>query len=153
MAARNDPRLRKWFRQVGLINNVEHSDWLKWQAADPNTRMYIAVGDKRTRIGVCGLTSIDHLNRRAEVSLYINPALHRKGGGTKVLKTLVRHGFDDLNLNLIWAEVFIGNPAHRLLTKVGFSSGGTRRDFYYKGGKYLDAHFYSIKRDECSWWK
>lgn len=99
-------------------------------------------------VGVCGLTSIDLHNRRAEFSLYIAPALHGQGFGRKGLELLLTHGFKNLGLNVIWGEVFDGNPAAKLFRRLGFVKEGTRREFYFRDGKFIDAHIVSLTAGE-----
>lgn len=98
--------------------------------------------------GVAGLTSIDWVNRRAEFSLYINPDCQSKGFGEAALRHLLKHGFEVLNLNLIWGESFDGNPAMRLFSRVGMRPMGVRRQFYFRDGKYLDAYLWDITKAE-----
>ena len=103
----------------------------------------------RNLVGVCGLTDINLIHRRAEFSLYIFPEYHRRGYAKDALKALFRHGFDDLNLHSIWGETFDGNPALSLFTdKLGMVYEGTRRQFYFKNGKYVDAHIISLTKEE-----
>jgi RimJ/RimL family protein N-acetyltransferase len=66
----------------------------------------------------------------------------------KALKMLFKFGFDDLNLHLIWGETFDGNPACALFERIGMEKEGTRRDFYFKEGKFISCHLYSITSDQ-----
>lgn len=154
--ARNHDSIKKWCRQVGVLNWDNHCEWYEKQRKDPSIKM-LTIG-KGTYdsyheiaydfIGVCGLTSIDLINRHAEFSLYIIPSEHRKGYASLALKELIKFGFNELGLNLIWGETFDGNPALNLFKEIGFKIDGTRRDFYYKNGQFIDAHLVSIKRSE-----
>jgi RimJ/RimL family protein N-acetyltransferase len=149
---RNDHRIWRWCRQSDLISDVEQKAWFERQAKDPTIRMYKAVravGSHVETVGVCGLTSIDQMNRRAEFSLYVAPELHKQGLGAKILALLLQHGFLNLGLNVIWGETFDGNPAWKMFEKLGFEKEGIRRQFYFKGGRFIDAHLYSITRE--SW--
>lgn len=146
--ARNDYSTWKWCRQPSLILEQQHKQWFDWQAKDSNTAMYSIRHELVNFVGVCGLTGVDWVNRRAEFSLYIAPFYRGKGKASAALKTLFSHGFNDLNLNLIWGETFDGNPAYDLFLKLGMKHEGTRRDFYFKDGKYIDAHLISLRRDE-----
>lgn len=148
---RNDWNLIQWTRQSDLLNEVEHEAWFDRQARDPSTRMYMLLaktGGKTEQVGVCGLTSIDYRNRRAEFSLYIATAYQRNGLGRAALSVLLTHGFENLGLNLIWGETFTGNPALSMFLKLGFQPEGTRRSFYWKDGKFIDAHLVSITAEE-----
>lgn len=144
---RNDQRIYKWCRQFERLSWDSHEKWLEWQAKDPNTKMY-GLWTDHDLIGVCGLTSIDWINRRAEFSLYIGPEYQGKGYGSKALMTLCDHGFKILNLNCIWGEAFDGNPAIEMFLSVGFKEEGRRRQFYYREGKYIDAILFSLLRSE-----
>jgi RimJ/RimL family protein N-acetyltransferase len=101
-------------------------------------------------VGVCGLTSIDLINQRAEFSLYIGPEYQGLGYGKAALLTLITHGFRVLNLNCIWGETFNKNPAAEMFEELGFKKEGTRRDFYFRDGRFINAHLYSLLRSE---WK
>lgn len=148
---RNDWNLIQWTRQSDLLNEVEHEAWFDRQARDPSTRMYMLLaktGGKTEQVGVCGLTSIDYRNRRAEFSLYIASAYQRNGLGRAALSVLLTHGFENLGLNLIWGETFAGNPALKMFLGLGFQPEGTRRSFYWKDGRFIDAHLVSITAEE-----
>ena len=119
-AWRNDPRIWKWTRQNDLISEKHQYAWFEAQAKDPTLRMYLIHDKKGKPIGVCGLTSIEHINKRAEFSLYIEPESQGMGYGSAALKTLCCHGFDMLGLNCIWGETFEGNPAAGMFEALGF---------------------------------
>lgn len=140
---RNNEAIFTWCRQANQISDHDQQAWFDRQNTDPTMRMYSVYWDN-TLIGVCGLTSIDMIARRAEFSLYIGPEFQGEGHGKNALKTLFKSGFDDLNLNLIWGECFDGNPAAKMFEGLGMMKEGTRREFYYKNGKYIDADLYSI---------
>lgn len=145
---RNDPRVWRWCRQNDLITKAGHRAWFENQAKDPSMRMYGVSTKDHALIGVAGLTSVDWLSRRAEFSLYIAPKLQGNGMGESALKTLFSHGFRNLGLNLIWGESFDGNPAIKLFDKLGMTKEGMRRDFYFRDGRFVDAHLFSIKASE-----
>jgi RimJ/RimL family protein N-acetyltransferase len=71
---RNERSVNKWCRQTGLISPLSQKEWYVRQNADPSINMFIVKKLIGTPIGVCGLTSIDFFNRRAEFSLYIGKA-------------------------------------------------------------------------------
>lgn len=146
---RNAPEVFTWCRQNDLITETKHKAWLENHEKDPTIKMYL-VRDGSTPIGVCGLTSIDLVNQRAEFSLYIAPEYQGQGYGGKALKLLLWHGFNAYPFNVIWGEVFDSNHALKLFEKVGFKKEGVRRDFYYRNGKFIDAHLISMKRSEFS---
>ena len=144
---RNDPRIYKWCRQYEPISWHQHESYWEKVQKDPNIKMY-GIRDGNNLVGVCGLTSIDWVNRRAEFSLYIASEYQGNGYGEAALRLLVEHGFNVLNLNSIWGEAFDGNPAINMFKKVGFIEEGRRRQFYFREGKYIDAILFSLMRSE-----
>ena len=146
---RNDHRIRSWCRQTGLITVMDQERWFRWQNDDKATNMFAIIEpSKGAVIGVCGLTSIDFISRRAEFSLYIAPNKQGMGYGQHALQTLCKYGFYELGLNSIWGESFDKNPAMTMFKRVGFKEEGTRRQFYFKDGKFIDAHLFSLLRSE-----
>lgn len=141
---RNDHRIWKWCRQNDILTHAAHDAWFNRIEHDPTIKMYSILTIEDELVGVCGLTSIDMLNRRAEFSLYIDPNLHGRGIGTRALQTLVSHGMSNIGLNSIWGESFEGNPAVRMFQNLGFKHEGIRREAYFREGKFIDAHLYSI---------
>ena len=143
---RNSYNIRRFCRQVGLISKLDQDTWFKRQNDDPKIQMFVM--DDNGPLGVCGLTDIDLINKRAEFSLYIGPEHQKKGYGRKALEQLFRFGFYELNLQLIWGETFDNNTAYKLFEKIGMTKEGTRRNFYYKEGMFLGAHLNSITKGE-----
>lgn len=145
---RNDYRIWAWCRQNTLINEQSHLAWFEWQATAADTRMFIVETEARLAVGVCGLTSIDLNNRRAEFSCYIAVEHQKNGFGIHALLTLFEHGFCDLGLNMIWGETFEGNPAFNLFNSLGMKTDGVRREHYWKDGRYVNAVLVSMSADE-----
>ncbi len=149
---RNDSNIWQWCRQNDVLHWENHLKWYHKQAADPSISMYaIHYANSHELVGVCGLTSIDLVNSRAEFSLLIGSDYQKKGYGKAAMRALFRKGFDDYNLNLIWGESFEGNPAIEMFKKFGMTQDGIRRRFYFRGGIYLDAYLFSMTRREFTW--
>lgn len=148
---RNDRRIWKWCRQNSVISEAQHVAWFRGLPTRSDVRMFSVIADNGDFVGVAGLTSIDTVNSRAELSLIIAPSEQRKGIGEKAAKTLIDHAFKDLNLHLIWGEAFGDSPAHRLFEKLYFECGGERRDFYYREGGYVPAKLYSLLKGDETW--
>ena len=151
MDQRNNYEIRRWCRQVGLISEIDQHEWFMAQNDDRTIRMFEVHNPAGELIGICGLTDIDLISRRAEFSLYIFREFQLRGYSCKTLCTLFTFGFREMNLHLIWGETFDRNPAAKVFEKIGMTKEGTRRDFYFKNGEYIDAHLYSIRRSEWSY--
>jgi RimJ/RimL family protein N-acetyltransferase len=145
---RNMPAIYKWCRQCEPLNSWDHQAWLESLPKSPDIRMYTVLNTENEIVGVCGLTDIDYINRRAEFSLYIGTEFQGKKFGLYALKTLCAHGFMVLGLHHIFGETFDGNPAAKTFEDIGFKKEGTRRGFYYREGKFIDAHLYSLLNKE-----
>lgn len=144
---RNNPLIYNWCRQFEPITETQHHDWFERIQHDPSVKMYGIYNDG-ILVGVCGLTSIDYINSRAEFSLYVAPTEFGSGYGERGLRCLLDHAFGVLNLNCVWGESFEGNRAAKTFLKVGFKEEGRRRQFYYRNGEYIDAILFSILRSE-----
>jgi len=160
-AWRNDARIWRWCRQHDVISEAHQERWFEHQSDAPALRMYTVrvrkpvetFGEEETVVGVAGLTSIDWVNRRAEFSLYIAPEYQGNGYGEMGLKTLLAHGFRNLNLHSIWGETYEGNRALEMFYALGFQFEGTRREHYFRNGRYIDAHLVSLlaREFEAKW--
>lgn len=144
---RNDQRIYQWCRQHEPITKEHHNNYWSRAEHDPSIKMFAVTLDGEA-IGMCGLTSIDLINHRAEFSLYIEPEAQKRGHGRAALDALCHYGFCVFGLNLIWGEVFDGNPAMNMFEDAGFRREGTRRQFYRRNGKYIDAHLISLLKSE-----
>lgn len=147
---RNNPAIWRWCRQNDLVSDKMQARWFDAQDSDPTMHMYMITTNEGHKCGVCGLTSHDRNHRRAEFSIYIAPSRHNQGLGKKALKTLISHGFHNLNLHSIWGETFDGNHAAKMFEGLGMALSGILKDSYFKGGKYINSYLYSILESE---WK
>ncbi len=150
---RNTPNIYKWCRQSLLISDVDQNRWYEQITASPYIEM-LGIADHSpsttgySLLGVCGLTDIHEVHRRAEFSLYINPQQQNKGYGTKALTLLFHYGFYMKGLHRIWGETFEGNPAMKIFEKMGMEKEGTRKEFYWKNGRFIDCNLISIGREQ-----
>lgn len=145
---RNDPRIYHWCRQFAPLHWENHTHWFEKQAVDSTVSFFTVIDDLQP-VGVCGLTSIDLVNRRAEFSLYIGPEFQGNGYALEALQLLFYHGFRELGLNRIWGETFADNPAMNIFTKkLGMEVEGTRREFYFRDGHFIDAHLVSLRASD-----
>ena len=158
---RNNPEIWKWCRQYTLISKDQQKKWLEKIEDDPTIKMFGIYNMKmisqnfpiehefEKAIGVCGLTSINHIHGTAEWSAYLFPEYHGKGYAKQSLIALLYHAFNDMNLNCVWGECFEHNNAVLgLAEKLGFKQEGKLRQRYFKEGKYIDTIMVSMLRSE-----
>ncbi len=89
----------------------------------------IVDGKSDELIGGCGLLNLDHINRIAEVGIFIGEKSYwNRGYGEEALRLLLDYGFNILNLNNIMLNVHAFNTrAIRCYRKIGFKEIGRRR--------------------------
>jgi len=88
-------------------------------------------------IGNVGFTSVDQINRKATVGIFIGDKEYWNDGyGGEALSLLLDFGFNVLNLNSINLTVFEYNkPAIRCYEKIGFKEAGRLREAVIAGGQ------------------
>lgn len=103
-----------------------------------------------TYLGGITLFNIRPVEHHAEVGISIGiKSEWGKGYGREAMELMLRYGFAELNLHLIYLHVHADHPrAVRLYEKIGFVREGRLRDRAYRGGKYHDYFAMSILRDE-----
>lgn len=146
-AWRNDPEIYRWCRQYEPLTWDQHRRWYNSLDGNTSIKMYELLV-KGVSIGVCGLTSIDYINRTAEFSLYVGREHWGERYGFHGLRALLDHGFNTLGMEVIWGETFDGNPALKTFEEIGFHRDGIRRRHYFRNGGRIDAHLLSITAEE-----
>jgi len=116
----------------------------------PNDKVFAIDTLEGLYIGNCGLHGISWEDRRAIFGIFIGEcAQWDKGYGTDATRTLVRYGFEEMNLKRIGLQVFADNErAIRCYEKVGFVREGVLRQYRYRGGAYMDTVVMSVLREE-----
>jgi diamine N-acetyltransferase len=158
------PRYVEWFADAAVSENlsnqmpmslVQEERWYEEVLKQPAAEQPLAVDAKRGRgkwehIGGAGYHLIDKRNRLAECGLFIGPRKYRnRGYGRDTLLTLLRYGFQTLNLNRVQLRVMEYNRrAIHLYEKIGFVREGTMREAHFYQGRYWEIHLYSILRRE-----
>ena len=153
---RNDPELRRYFREYKDITPDQQSKWYQTRGNNSNpdhvffqvmSKGSIGVDD-RYLIGCCFLSYINSRLRSAEFGVYLNPKEQGQGKGKEALTLLFDYGFKELNLHRIWAECYDNNDAIHLYRKLGFKDDGLLRDAYFHDGHYGNSHMISLLEDE-----
>ena len=148
---RNKPELRKYFREHKEIGKDMQSKWYKTRVLDDRDQINFEIHDKESHqlIGHCGLYHISWIHRYAEFGIYIGDDSFRSDGyGSDALRTLIGYGFNDLNLNRIWCEVYSNNTAIDIYRHIGFKDEGTLKQTAFKNGKYLDSYILGMLKSD-----
>lgn len=149
--SRNSVSIYRFCGQYDLITKEDQERWFNNQISNRHSKMFEVINGKDELVGVCGLSDIDHVHRRAEFNIYVVPEYQGNGYSREALQCLFKWGFNSLNLNLIWGETLENNhTAIILFEKLGMKRDGYRRSYYYKDGVYLGAYMFSLLGEECS---
>jgi diamine N-acetyltransferase len=145
----NDPDVLAYFGRAIPLSLWQEQQWYEDMLQDPNT-FSLAVEFEGRHVGGAGLSKIDGCNSSAEVGLFIGvPDLWDRGLGYDTLHTLLRFGFEQINMNRIYLRVFADNArAVHLYEKSGFQHEGRWREAEYRHGRYHDLLWMSVLREE-----
>jgi len=145
---RNDPSRRRYFREYRELTEDMQNDWFHKQQFD-NTQENFAIKIKGGEIiGLCGLKYINWVYRSAEFAIFIQNNSMNNGYGSDALRTLIKYGFEDLNLNRIWCEVYSNNDALGIYKHIGFTEEGVLRQTKFSEGRYWNSHVLSMLKSE-----
>ena len=151
MEWRNKPELRKYFREYREISDSMQESWYKNRVLNNDKQVDFEIHDIESKklIGHCGLSYINWVNRTAELAIYIGDTNFRNGGyGKDSLSLLMEYGFNTLNLNRVWCEVFSNNAAIEVYRKFGFVDEGKLRQHHYDDGQYIDCFILGLLKHE-----
>ena len=149
---RNSPEVYEHVRERRLLTMEDMEKWWEMLAADrgQTVRMFAVKipsahdlgatwpdgqpAPAFDLIGCAGLTSIDWINRRAELSVYTVPSKHE----IDAARLVIAHAFDVLGLHRIEAET-ITQERTDLCKALGFTCEGPRVKSYWRNGKFVDS--------------
>ena len=145
----NDPRVLRYFGRLVPLSLAQEEKWYEGMLQDRTVRSF-AIEFEGRHIGGCGFRDIDKHHRCAEVGLFIGiPELWSQGLGRDALATLLRFGFEEMNLHRIYLRVFAENErAVHLYESLGFQHEGRWRQAEFRHGRYHDILWLSILEDE-----
>jgi len=149
---RNNPENRKYFREYKESNLEDQLIWYEKSVMnDPSWHHFVVkpIDNQDKIIGVVLLNHIHPIYRTGEFGITLGDEAYRgKGYGKDMLLTLIKYGFDQLNLNRIWCEVYSNNDSIHMYRKIGFKDEGVLRQHVYKDGQYLDSYMLGMLKSE-----
>lgn len=151
---RNNPDFRKHFREYRELNMTMQDKWFEQKVAgDPTTMMFsIRRNSDGQLLGCCGFVYINWVHRNADLSLYIgwnNAYIDGEGYAEESCRLLFDHGFNELNLNKIWTEIYEFDAKKKALyDKLGFNQDGLLRQNYFYDGRWWDSRILSLLAEE-----
>ena len=106
----NDRQVTKYLNTHSPLSNAAEEKWFDHlQESNSSEALSIdaRVDNNWLHIGICSLNGIDTLSKNAEFGIFIgNKDYWNKGCGREATLLTLKHGFEDLNLHLIYLHVF-----------------------------------------------
>jgi len=152
---RNIVEFRKNFREVRELSLADQKQWFgSLQATKQFNFMFTVVrlADMKP-IGAAGLLYINWIIRSADFSFYIGEGdsyIDQDGYAEDAAGLLIDYGFNNLNLNKIWMELyeFDRKKLDFFITRHNFTKDGRLRQNCYEGGRFWDSWIISLLRSE-----
>lgn len=131
------------------VSQHEHNKWFDSVSMSKDILIF-SILNNSDLIGSCSLRNIDEKNKTAELQIRIGEKnFQNKGIGKLCVKNLLRFGFNDLNINRIYLNVFSTNlRAINVYKKCGFQEEGVLRESIYLNGNFIDVILMSVLKNE-----
>ena len=108
----------------------------------------IVLKNSKELVGAIGLT-LEKGHARAELGYWIGKPYWNQGYASEAGKSVVKYGFETLDLNRIHAFHFKRNtPSGKVLRNIGMSHEGCRRKHVRKWDAYEDVEMYGVLRED-----
>lgn len=151
---RNTQSFRRNFREVRELNLFNQENWFTRTYSSANDFMFM-IEDIRTReaIGAAGLLYTNWIIRAADFSFYIgkdNRYIDDAGFAFDAAKSLITYGFNNLNLNKIWMELYEYDTAKIdfFTEKFNFKIDGQLRQNCFEDGRFWDSYIVSLLAED-----
>jgi RimJ/RimL family protein N-acetyltransferase len=150
----NDREVMRFLSGRYQFSMLAEENWMRERTGKPMAYggdMGFAIDTKDGRhIGNTGLHRASPENRSGDLGIMIGEKdCWGRGFGTDAMRTLIRLGFEEMNLNRIALDVYDFNErAIASYLKVGFIEEGRRRKDIYRYGAYVDVVMMAILRED-----
>lgn len=129
--------MRYWFEEP-FESFMELSQIYEKHIHDQMERRFIIDLDGDS-IGLVELIEINHVHRRAEFQVIIDPRQQGKGYASIVTRMAIEYAFYVLNLNKVYLRVDQENArAIHIYEKIGFQTEGILKKEFFANGQYRD---------------
>lgn len=105
---------------------------------------------KTERIIVGTMTiRVNEAHKKGELAYWVGKEYWGNGYATEAAKKVVRYGFEDLNLNRIWAKAMSKNPASiKVMKNIGMRKEGVLKQDMIKSGVLVDSDIYGLVKSD-----
>jgi len=149
MQWRNEPNLRKFFRETNELNSSNQAKWFDSIININSTNKMFAIIklESNELMGACGLCYIDWVNKSADFSIYLGyeDLYIDEVYAVEAANLMKNYGFSVLNLHRLWAEIYsIDDKKKIFFNSLGFKLDGKFRETYWFDNEWHDSLFYSL---------
>ena len=148
----NDEENTKYMKHRYYPNNrAKQLAFYKNEIENNPKKLQVGIFHKEDKvlIGVISLNNIDFLNRNCDTGAIIGVKKYRKiFCYLEAYTLLLKHAFEQLNMNKISDETLSKDVTDFLIKTVGFKMEGIRRREIYKNGKYVDLYLIGLLKEE-----
>lgn len=148
---RNIPDFRKNFREVRELSLLDQGFWLDSLQKSRHINYMFTIVDLKSNeaIGAAGLLYINWIIRSADFSFYIGDQgkyIGKDGVAKEAAQLLINYGFNNLNLNKIWMELYEYDTQklNFFINDFRFRKDGLLRSNCYEDGRYWDSFIISL---------
>lgn len=150
---RNQENVRKNFLDQRLFTVEGHTNWLENVVRKGRAEQFIIYEKENDfPVGSVFLRDIDYENRKAEYGIFIGEETARgKGIGTEAAKSILKYGFEEMQLHKIFLRVLADNEgAIKSYKKAGFVQEAYLKDEVLLNGQYRDIVLMAVIDEERS---
>lgn len=138
-------------RTVRAVTPDEQRDWYFEQIGnrESHTR-YWGLHEDGKFVGYGGIEHIEWENRRGELSVLIDPALHHKGYGRRAVRLFLWEAFETFNLEHVWGECYTCGAVgfwEKIIKEYGAFATMLPARKYWKG-MYWSSYYFDISRTQ-----
>lgn len=122
--------------------------WISKPRDPHDINFAITLRESGELVGAIGLV-VGREHDRAEIGYWIAVEHWNRGYATEAARAVIRYGFEELNLNRIFAVHFARNAGSgRVMQKLGMRHEGSLREHLVKWGERIDVEVYGILRGD-----
>ncbi|MBI3631436.1 MAG: GNAT family N-acetyltransferase [Candidatus Staskawiczbacteria bacterium] len=139
---------REVLRQNKILSDKDQQVWFKLVQKDKNQKVFSIINSEGELCGYCGITHIDWINKRGELTFLVKTDVQRaeyRKIFLEMLALLKNYFFSNLSLHKFFAETFSFRKFHiSILEEFGFKRGGVLIDHVFKKGRFYNSLIHYI---------
>lgn len=148
-----DPVVTRWWSHEPWSDRQQAIAYLERMRRDRKSSEFypwaIASNTDDALIGTAALYEIDGTHRRGMIGYSLSPSMQGHGYAREALRLLLNFAWTSLDLQRIEADTDPENIAsRRLLERLGFTLEGSMRKRWFVHGKWHDALWYGLLRED-----